>query len=249
MAKRFLFWTCWLGVFSCFGLVSLSAKPKLTFGMKAGYTSGQLRAQEAEGDFEVEKMALGGFLIGALAEIRLADSLSFQPELIYFQKGGQYNVKVPVPIPDVSINVSDVRRLNYIEIPLLLQLTIPLRSSFRPTLLVGPSLGINLTANLKSKIRIKVPGFQFFLDEKKDIRREANDQEWSFIIGGGFNLRLPKGKLVLDQRFSFGINPNHYQVLVPASKFSALGFPMTEDMTYELKMQNYVFALSLGYLF
>ncbi len=62
-------------------------------------------------------------------------------------------------------------------------------------------MGINLTARVRSKIKITVPDFQFNLVEKKDIRKEANNFEWSFVIGGGLDLTTKKGILIIDQRF------------------------------------------------
>jgi hypothetical protein len=225
------------------------ASGRLDVGLRLGYTSGQLRAEEGGGDFKVEKFSLGGLALGVVLEKEFTSFFSVQPEVMYFQKGGKYDVQVPVGIPGISVNVKDRRRLNYIEIPILLKFSLPLRGSFKPTFLVGPSLGINLSAKLESEIQIQVPGMSFSLDEEQDIKKEANDTEFSFVIGGGFDWDLGAGKLLLDSRFFFGLHPNKYKVIVPASKFAALGFPMAEDMIYDLNMNNYVMLISVGYLF
>ncbi|MCX7974393.1 MAG: PorT family protein [Candidatus Aminicenantes bacterium] len=218
-------------------------------GVKAGYNQGQLRGQKTEPGFEVENMSLGCFSAGIMANWRINNHLSIQPEILYFQKGGQYEVVVPINLPGIEIKVNDSRYLNYLEIPFLFKISFPVSARVSPTFLIGPSMGINLTARVKSKIRITVPNFQFTLIEKKDIRNEANDLEWSFLIGGGLDFNLRKGRLVIDQRFFFGLTANRYEVLVPASQFAPLGFPMAQDMIYELKMNNYLFSISLGYLF
>ncbi len=227
----------------------LEAAGRWTFGLKVAYNRGQLHGEETEPGFQVENMAFSAVSAGIITTYKINNFLSFQPEFLYFQKGGEYEVGVPIPIPDIEIKVNDTRRLNYFEVPLLLKLSIPLSTSIRPTFLLGPSLGFNLTANLRSMVRVKVTNLQLSFLEKKDIRKEANDLEWSLIIGGGLDFQLPRGKIIIDQRFFFGLNANHYQVLVPASQFAALGFPMAQNMTYELKMNNYVFTVSLGYLF
>jgi len=218
-------------------------------GAKLAYNRGQLRGQETEPGFQVEKMTLSGFAAGLMLNWKLSRLFSLQPEILYFQKGGEYEVDVPVNLPGIEIKVNDTRSLNYIEMPLLFKFSLPLSTKINPTFLVGPSVGINLSGKLRSKIRIKIPDLQFTLVEKKDLKKEANNLEWSLVIGGGLDFRLPRGRLVLDQRFFFGLNANHYQVLVPASQFAPLGFPMAQDMTYELKMNNYVFTVSLGYFF
>lgn len=231
------------------GLSAASMDKPFLLGIKAGYNQGQLRGQKTEPGFQVEKMSLSCFSAGFMANWKISRLLSIQPEALYFQKGGQYEVDVPINLPGIEIKVNDTRSLNYLEIPLLLKISIPVSDRLRPTFLLGPSMGINLTARVRSKIKITVPNFQFTLVEKKDIRKEANDFEWSFIIGGSLDLATKKGLLLLDQRFFFGLNANRYEVLVPASQFAPLGFPMAQDVTYELKMNNYVFTISLGYFF
>lgn len=223
-------------------------KPFL-LGIKAGYNQGQLRGQKTEPGFQVEKMAISTFSAGFMINWRINRVLSLQPELLYFQKGGQYEVNVPINLPGIDIKVNESRYLNYLEIPLFLKISVPISHRLKSTFLLGPSMGINLTARVKSKIKITVPNFQFSLIEKKDIRKEANDFEWSFMVGGGLDLATKKGLLVFEPRFFFGLNANHYEVLVPAAQFALLGFPMTQDVIYKLKMNNYVFSASLGYFF
>lgn len=62
-----------------------------------------------------------GFVGGALLELPLGPTLSFQPEILYEQKGGKYN--------------GSPYQLNYVEVPILLNITLigPLG------ILLGPS--------------------------------------------------------------------------------------------------------------
>ena len=234
-------WTFWA--------LSSPAEAALKWGVRGGYTSGQLRAEEGDSGFDVEKFALAGISFGLTANIPVTKFFELQPEVLYFQKGGAYNVDVPVGIPGISVNVHDTRSLAYIEVPLMLKFLIPLRGPFRPTFLVGPSLGLNLSGKLKSKIDISVPGLSFSLNEAKDLKKELNDLEFSLVVGGGFDWELGKGRLLVDNRFFFGIKTNGFKVVVPASKFAALGFPAAEDFSYDLNMFNYVMSISVGYLF
>jgi len=237
-----------LGVWT-FWALSSPAKAALKWGIRAGYTSGQLRAEEGDSGFDVEKFALAGMTFGLTANFPVLIFFALQPEILYFQKGGAYDVAVPVGIPGISVNVHDTRSLAYVEVPLLLKFLIPLRGSFRPSFLLGPSLALNISGKLKSKIAIEVPGLSFTLTETKDLKKELNDVEFSFVLGGGFDLDLGKGRLLVDNRFLFGLKTNGFKVVVPASKFAALGFPAAEDFSYNLNMYNYVMSVSVGYLF
>jgi len=70
-----------------------------------------------------------GFVAGAFADLPLTSSLALQPEILYEQKGGKYN--------------GTAYQLNYVEIPVLLDVTfgIPV---FNPGILLGPSFDTNV---------------------------------------------------------------------------------------------------------
>jgi len=219
----------------------------LSFGLKAGYNSGQLRAVgEGNDDFEVDKFAVGGFSLGGFVRYRLSRILALQGELHYFAKGGGYEVTVPVPIPGISIRVKDERRLTYIEIPVTLKFSLPVDWRLVPTFYGGLSLGINLSGTLESRTHIETPVFPIDLDETKDLKDELNDMELSGVLGGGLDIKMGRATLHLDNRFFFGLKTNVFQIVVPMSKFAAIGFPAGPDAVYELKMLNYVSTFTIG---
>ena len=231
------------------GARDLAATPGFSFGFKLGYTSGQLRAKQGEGDYKVDKYHLSGGALGLVGQIRLTDFLYFQPEVLYFQKGGKYRVGVPVESSWVTVTVNDRRFLDYLEVPLLLKTVLPLKTDFKPTFLIGASIGLNLSAKLDNEVKIVAPFSQAVLSSSDDVKKQAKAVEPSFIIGGGFDIVLPRGRIVIDQRFSFGLTTNHYEVVIPAARFAAAGFPLGRDVSYTLDMFNYVFAVSAGYIF
>lgn len=229
------------------GFAAAEMPRKFTFGMKAGYNSGQLRkVGEDEGGFEVEKFALGGFSLGVLGNLRLSRMFSLQAEIFYFSKGGGYDVKVPVSIPGVSIRVKDERRMTYVEIPFTLKFSLPVRWPAVPTFYAGLSAGINLGGTLKSETHVETPVFPIDIDEEKDLKDELNDLELSGVLGGGLDVKLGKAILHLDNRFFFGFKANVFRIVVPMSKFAALGFPAGPDAVYELEMLNYVATFTIG---
>lgn len=227
--------------------IGLGAQDKsLMFGVKAGYNSSQQRAEEGDQGFDIDKISLSGASFGAFAAYRLGRLFSVQGEILYFDKGGSYDVQVPLGIPGLTVTAHDERRLSYIEIPLLVKLSLPLWRTVRPTILTGPSFGYNLKADLRSDILIKVAGFPFEIRDKRDIKDEANDMEMSWIVGGGLDIDLGKATLVLDQRFFFGLRSNPFRVVVPVSELAPYGFPIDKDLVYDLDMYNYVWTVSLG---
>lgn len=220
---------------------------KFSFGMKAGYNSGQLRkAGEDQGGFQVEKFALGGFSIGIFGNLRLNRMFSLQAELLYFAKGGGYDVQVPVTIPGVSIQVKDERRLTYVEIPVTLKFRPPFRWPVLPTFYAGLSAAVNTQGELKSRIHVVTPAFPVDFIEEKDLRSELNDVEFSGVIGGGLDIPVGGATFHLDNRFFFGFKANKFTIVVPMSKFVAMGFPAGPDQVYALDMMNYVTTFTVG---
>ncbi|MCX8160583.1 MAG: PorT family protein [Candidatus Saccharicenans sp.] len=238
-------------VMFCLLGASLEAVTPGKIGFKIGYTHNQLRAKDTGADVEVTKIATNGVALGLVGNIKLTNWLYFQPELLYFQKGGKYDVLVPLPvsIPGFKVNVIDDRLLEYLEIPLLVKVTLPVKWPVIPTFLTGISAGMKLRGQLENNVNISISGFNVPYFRTEDITNQLRAVEFSYVIGGGFDIKLGQGKLALDQRFSFGLKTNAYETVIPAAYFQRLGIPVTEDVIYRLNMYNYVFHVAVTYFF
>lgn len=230
---------------------SLEALTPRTIGFKIGYTRNQLRGQDTGPDIEVTKIATNGVTIGLVGNIKILDWLYFQPEMLYIQKGGKYDVNVPLPvsIPGFSVNVIDTRSLEYLEIPLLLKVALPVKWPVKPTFQTGVSAGLKLRGNLENNVNITISGYHIPYFRTEDITSQLNSLELSYLIGGGLDIEAGRGKLGIDQRFFFGLKTNKYETVIPASYFQAIGIPVPTDIVYRLNMYNYVFSLALTYFF
>ncbi|MGQ9801680.1 MAG: outer membrane beta-barrel protein [Candidatus Saccharicenans sp.] len=230
---------------------SLEALAPRTLGCKIGYNRNQLRGQETGPEIEVTKIATNGVTIGLVGNIKILDWLYFQPEVLYFQKGGKYDVKVqlPVSIPGFEVSVIDTRSLEYLEIPLLLKVALPLKWPVKPTFLTGISAGLKLRGNLENNVNITISGYHIPYFRTEDITSQLNTLELSYVIGGGFDFKVGRGTLAIDQRFFFGLKTNKYETVIPASYFQNIGIPIPTDVVYRLNMNNYVFSVDLTYFF
>ncbi len=222
-----------------------------TLGMRLGLNRNQLRAEETGRDLEIEKMATTGIAAGLVGNVALTDWLSFQLELLYCEKGGKYDVRVglPVEIPGFGINTIDERSLQYVEVPFLVKAVLPVRWPVRPTFVGGISAALKLDGDLKNRVNIRIETFEISHLRIEDITSQLTTLDASAVIGGGLEFAVGKRPFVLDQRFSFGLRANHYETSIPASYFQEIGIPVTEDIVYKIDMYNYVWSLSLGYLF
>ena len=93
-----------------FGLTSLNAQQRFRAGIKAGLSTSQVSGDTYSG-YNKAGFAGGGFVTAALKQ-----NWSGQFEIIYIQKGSQHNAN-----PDVGDYNYYFLKLNYIEVPLLLQ--------------------------------------------------------------------------------------------------------------------------------
>ncbi len=111
-------------------------------GILVGLSSATLSGSDVTitaGDVGVTKKRRTGGVAGVYATLPLAGSpVSLRPELLYAQKG-------------VSLSADGVMgttKLDYLELPVLLQLDVPNTSGFRPALYVGPSVAYRVKCSL-----------------------------------------------------------------------------------------------------
>ncbi|MDI6849976.1 MAG: porin family protein [Candidatus Saccharicenans sp.] len=229
----------------------LAALAPNTVGFKMGYTHNQLRGKETGADLTIKKIATNGLAIGLVANLKINSWLYFQPEFLYFQKGGKYDVQVPLPvsIPGFQVNVIDTRSLEYLEIPLLLKVSLPVKFPVQPTFLTGISFGLKLRGNLENQVNISISGYNIPYIRTEDVTSQLKSIEPSYVIGGGFDIKLGRTRVAIDQRFSFGLTTNDYETVIPASYFQAIGIPVSQDITYRIQMYNYVFQLAVTFFF
>ena len=226
-----------------------SAAGAVKAGFKLGYNALHLRPNDSRLDLPVDRLSFGGFCAGPVVSVELTRYLGLQAELTYFQKGGRYEVQAPIPSSAVSVDIRETRKLSFIEVPFLLKLSFPVGGGLRPALLVGPSMGINLSGRLDSRLRVKILGVGLDLDERLGVEMETGSMDLSLLLGGGFDAKLQRGTIIADARICLGLTPYEYKVMIPTSKFASLGLPTMPDLYYDLEMSTFALSVSFGYLF
>jgi hypothetical protein len=177
----------------------------------------------------IKKVFQKGFQGGLLANIGFSKNLSLQFEFLYAQKG----LRVEVPQFDDSGQetiYNSWHSVNYLEIPFLLKISIPIGPIFIYGDL-GPYAAIGLSAETATdpdlgrnkKLDFSLGGFK-----KYDL---------GLIFGAGMGLRLGNGELFLDLRYGCGLTDINN--VLPAWK----------DAPNYIEYNNRNIALSMGYLF
>jgi len=88
--------------------------------------------------------------------------------------------------------------LDYIEIPLLLKLIIPIEgSSVHPAIFAGPAVGFNTTA--KGKVEYAGESYE---DDLEDIK----STDFGLVFGGGVGFPVGNNELGFDVRYILGLS-------------------------------------------
>jgi hypothetical protein len=161
-----------------------------------------------------------GFHIGVTTTFNLSNKLTFNPDLLFIQKGANTSFGDDQILGSLSVvNTVDGRvNLNYLELPLLL--------SFTPTKLIsfdlGPNLGLRISAKGKT-------------DSSKSDIRDVFNKPFDFGVSGGLKLNLTK-KISIISRYYYGlISPMKFQATSSTPSPSGSNRSLLLGMSYLLK--------------
>lgn len=157
---------------------------QMQIGPKAG-----LNIANAVGDdatiFGIDLESRTGFTGGIFFMFQFSSLFAIQPEAYYTMKGAT-----------LSGENSDITfSFDYIEVPVLLKLIIPVEgSNIRPSVFAGPSVGFNTTAKIKSE------------SEEQDVKEDIKSTDFGLVFGGGIGIMIGKNELGFDIRYILGLS-------------------------------------------
>ncbi|UCD83809.1 MAG: outer membrane beta-barrel protein [Deltaproteobacteria bacterium] len=196
---------------------------RIRIGLKAGVNFAKFNIEEDIGE-NIEDFAGGepkfkpGICLGASVTYRINNIFAVQPEVLLTMKGTKMEFD-----SNGSTDV-DTWALNYLEIPVLAKLSIPVWSN-RPHLFLGPALAIKLDAEREWEYEGN--------SGKDDFSEHMEDIDFGLVIGGGLDFELGRGRLSFDTRYTAG----------------SIRIFKSEYYGEELGIRNGVVSLMLGYTF
>jgi hypothetical protein len=151
-----------------------------TFGVKAGANFANLK-YKADDESESGDMKIG-FHVGGFVNVPLGSTFSFQPEVVFSGEGSK----------DEEDDIETTLKLNYINIPLLLQYN---ASGFYAE--TGPQIGFNLSA----KAKVEAGGEEETVDVKDEMGIKSTSFAWA--VGLGFKTQSGFG---FGARYNLGLS-------------------------------------------
>jgi len=158
----------------------------MSFGVRAGMNIANMQSDPPGVSFARIRFCGGGFLA-----LGLGDIFVIQPEALYTQKGVKWHT-----ISWGFESSQETYELDYIEMPLLFKVVLPIKGGVTPNTFLGPYFAMNV--NAKYKIVTNT------LSEELDYSEYIKDADYGLVLGGGVDFLLKKGKVVLDGRYTLG---------------------------------------------
>jgi len=164
---------------------SINHKPaRFYFGYKAGMSISSFKGENTSG-----LDSRTGFIIGVFAKYTLTSALSIQPGFHYIMKGatekGIYR----------SSPYKITYKLDYLEIPILLKLSMPSHSKSRPFFEGGVATGVKIL----SKIDMETDG-----STDDAAWRRIENVDFGSVIGLGVDITFPNGLLGFEGQYIYG---------------------------------------------
>ncbi len=171
-------------VFLACALVGLIVLPRpaaanVQFGIKAGGNMAKVTGADLD-DLDATLKSKVGFVGGIFLSFNLGKVLAIQTEVLYTMKGATFDYS------DLADPYVEKLYGDYLEIPLLLKIRIPL-PLIQPFVFAGPAVGFKLSE------KSSTDGGGSSLFRKKD---------WGVIVGAGVNLGR---NFMIDVRYSQGL--------------------------------------------
>lgn len=128
--------------------------------------------------------------IGLFVRFRISERLSIQPEALYLRKG----------YDDMVDGSGHVFEVDYLQLPVLLQVDVPLKPRLAARVFGGPALGLETNCAFEGTPAMACNEFIDF--GEMVVTRSA---DFGLVLGAGVDVATARVVLTLDGRYDFGL--------------------------------------------
>ncbi len=156
-------------------------------GIHAGLNLATLTGDDVDELFE-NKGSRSTTALGVFLGFQVGPIVTIQPEVLYMMKGAEFD--------SAAVNIT--RKLDYIEIPILLKVNIPVQGNIvKPSVFAGPALGIKVNA----EDELEGEGISG-TDEREDIK----NTDFGAVFGGSIGFAVGSiAQFDLGVRYNLGL--------------------------------------------
>lgn len=164
------------------------------FGLKAGLNLANITGADVPSDAKM----LMGVCGGGFISYAFTPWLSLQPEILYSLKG--YTQERYIQEGVYTYEYKQFVNFNYIEIPVLVKLSIPTGSAFTPVIYAGPAISIKAGATEFSEITLNGETTR----ASEDISESISSMDFNLVAGAGIEIKAGSGAITVDVRYDMG---------------------------------------------
>jgi len=223
--------------------IELGPKVGLTFATMTGDQASELPLTlGSDPDYIVRGQ------IGAFVALVLNDYLAVQAEIVFVQRGAEWEKSVSSN--DTTSTARQSVGLNYLEIPILLNLTLPTSGRFQPYLLAGPAIAFNVGSETKVELEAFKGGTKIgHFDDYADNIYNTKGTIFEAVVAVGVNWKFKTNKLSLEARYTRSFGDTFEDVAdlaaVPEGDAVVANIPSGKA----LDVQNSAFSILIGFSF
>ena len=180
----------------CFGIEASAQFPQ--FGVKVGLNLANVVVNGSMDNAFPGKELKPGLVVGAYMTYNIIPLVSVEPEVLFSMKGTMGS-STSLTLPSGSVDYTQV--FNYIEVPVLLRLNLPLGPviPFKANVYAGPDFAFNVASNEKFTGAV-IPGGSLTLDTKY----LSSSFDFNLAVGAGAGFDLGPTTLGLELRYTLG---------------------------------------------
>jgi hypothetical protein len=225
-----------------FGASNVEADARLSLEPKFGLNFATLSGDSDAG------IIVGGIAGGALT-VQLSENLAFRTELLFSMKGSDWERDWVEG--DTTGTISQWVRINYVELPVLVEYSLPKYGRLRPYLYAGPAFAYNVVSEAKVKNVAHSQG-QKVMHESKYYNSVYNVKSTQFeiVLGGGFDISLGAKSLAIEGRYTLGLGKAFEDLsisdVIPENEIPIIGSLSGEGADFKHQVFSVTLAMSFG---
>ena len=185
MKRVFLITIVLLGLMAC---ATQAQVPKpVTFGFKGG-----ISISKVSGDLTDGMSSRMGFTGGFYVSMNVSPNISIQPEAIYSMKGAEEEGYIDL----IDETMKAEANFDYVEIPVLIKVTVPTQSGIATSFYAGPAVAFKTSAKFTLSVG----------DESATVDIDnAKSTDFGLVFGGGVQFPFGASSIGIEARYSMGL--------------------------------------------
>jgi len=168
-------------------LSPLSLSGQISLGFQGGLSLATVGGSDLD---DLDPSYRKGFGLGAFLELPVGEVLSIQPEFLYLQKGMQES--------EQGVDVTFA--IDYVEIPVLLRINVPVEGNIAPYFLVGPAVAFKAGCEIRGEDQ----GVEVTVDcDEAEV--EIKSMDLGGVVGVGLSFGAGPGNFHVGARYNYGL--------------------------------------------